>query len=83
MPSLTGLLWNRTGLLNNDVALFGLKEHVSVDVRQGFVLATEITPASHHDSPYLPLFVLPEVVIPLKRYSQISIMFAFFKGLST
>jgi len=43
--------------IKNDVALFGLKEHASVDVKQGFVLATEITPASHHDSPYLPLCV--------------------------
>ena len=43
--------------IKNDVAHFGLKEHVSVDIKQGFVLATEITPASHHDSPYLPLCV--------------------------
>jgi IS5 family transposase len=43
--------------VKNDVALFGLKEHASVDVKQGFVLATEMTPASHHDSPYLPLCV--------------------------
>jgi len=43
--------------IKNDVAHFGLKEHASVDVKQGFVLATEITPASHHDSPYLPLCV--------------------------
>jgi len=43
--------------IKNDVAHFGLKEHASVDVHQGFVLAIEITPASHHDSPYLPLCV--------------------------
>lgn len=43
--------------LKNNVALFGLKEHASVDIKQGFVLATEMTPASHHDSPYLPLCV--------------------------
>jgi len=43
--------------VKNDVALFGLKEHASVDVKQGFVLATEMTAASHHDSPYLPLCV--------------------------
>ncbi|MFH1974148.1 MAG: transposase [Pseudomonadota bacterium] len=43
--------------VKNDVAHFGLKEHASVDVKQGFVLATEITPASHHDNPYLPLCV--------------------------
>jgi len=43
--------------VKNDVPHFGLKEHASVDTRYGFVLATEITPASHHDSPYLPLCV--------------------------
>jgi len=35
----------------------GFKEHASVDVHHGFVLATEITPASFHDSPFLPLCV--------------------------
>jgi len=43
--------------VKNDVPHFGLKEHASVDTRYGFVLATEITPASHHDSPYLPLCI--------------------------
>jgi len=43
--------------VKNDVPHFGLKEHASVDVQYGFVLATEITPASYHDSPYLPLCV--------------------------
>jgi IS5 family transposase len=43
--------------IKNDVPHFGLKEHASVDTRYGFVLATEMTPASHHDSPYLPLCV--------------------------
>lgn len=43
--------------VKNDVALYGIKEHASVDIKQGFVLATEMTPASHHDSPYLPLCV--------------------------
>jgi IS5 family transposase len=43
--------------VKNNVALYGIKEHASVDVKHGFVLATEITPASHHDSPYLPLCV--------------------------
>jgi transposase, IS5 family len=40
-----------------DNPLFGLKEHAAVDTRHGFLLATEITPASHHDSPYLPLCI--------------------------
>jgi IS5 family transposase len=43
--------------IKNDVPHFGLKEHASVDTRYGFVLATEITPASCNDSPYLPLCV--------------------------
>jgi IS5 family transposase len=45
---------------------YGLKEHASlrpgsppgwkrVDVNNGLLLATELTPASHHESPYLPL----------------------------
>ena len=43
--------------VKNDKPHYGLKEHASVDTRYGFVLTTEITPASHHDSPYLPLCV--------------------------
>jgi IS5 family transposase len=43
--------------VKNEKLHYGLKEHASVDTRYGFVLATEITPASHHDSPYLPLGV--------------------------
>lgn len=43
--------------VKNNVPHYGLKEHASVDTRYGFVLATEITPASFHDSPYLPLCV--------------------------
>lgn len=43
--------------VRNQVPHFGLKEHASVDTRYGFVLATEMTPASFHDSPYLPLCV--------------------------
>ncbi len=39
--------------VKKDVSHYGLKEHASVDVDNGFILATEITPASHHDSPYL------------------------------
>jgi IS5 family transposase len=43
--------------VKNNVPHFGLKEHASVDIHYGFVLATEITPASHNDSSYLPLCV--------------------------
>jgi len=40
--------------VKNDEPHYGLKEHASVDVNNGFVLAATVTPASHHDSPYLP-----------------------------
>jgi IS5 family transposase len=43
--------------VKNDKPHFGLKEHAAVDVHHGFVLTTEITPASFHDSPFLPLCV--------------------------
>ena len=43
--------------VKNDIPHFGLQEHASIDTRYGFVLATEITPASCNDSPYLPLCV--------------------------
>jgi IS5 family transposase len=43
--------------VRNDIPHYGLKEHASVDTRYGFVLTTEITPASFHDSPYPPLCV--------------------------
>ena len=33
---------------------YGLKEHASVDINHGFVLATTLTPASVNDSQYLP-----------------------------
>ena len=41
-------------VVQNDEPHYGLKEHASVDVNNGFILATNMTPASHHDSPYLP-----------------------------
>ena len=41
-------------VVQNDIPHYGIKEHTSVDTENGFVLATMITPASHHDSPYLP-----------------------------
>lgn len=43
--------------VKNNIPHYGLKEHASVDACYGFILATEITPASFHDSPYLPLCV--------------------------
>jgi len=38
----------------DDKPHYGQKEHASVDVNNGFILATTVTPASHHESPYLP-----------------------------
>jgi IS5 family transposase len=40
--------------VKNDVPHYGLKEHTSVDTNHGFVLATTMTPASVHDTKYLP-----------------------------
>jgi IS5 family transposase len=44
--------------VKNDVPHYGLKEHASVDVNNGFVLATTLTPASDHDSKYLPYLAI-------------------------
>jgi len=43
--------------IKNNKLHFGLKEHATVDVRHGFLLATHLTPASHSDSRYLPLCI--------------------------
>jgi transposase, IS5 family len=43
--------------VKNSKPHYGLKEHASVDTNYGFVLATELTPASVHDSTYLPYCV--------------------------
>ena len=43
--------------VRNKVPHYGLKEHAAVDILHGFVLSTEITPASVHDSTYLPYSV--------------------------
>jgi IS5 family transposase len=40
--------------IKNHEPHYGLKEHASVDIDNGFILATTMSPASHHDSPYLP-----------------------------
>jgi IS5 family transposase len=44
--------------VKNDKPDFGLKEHVSVDVENGFVLGMTMTSASEHDSKYLPYLAL-------------------------
>jgi transposase, IS5 family len=43
--------------VKNDKPHYGLKEHASVDTNHGFVLSTELTPASVNDSIYLPYCV--------------------------
>lgn len=43
--------------VKNGIPHYGLKEHVSVDTTCGLVLATELTPASVHDSNWLPYCV--------------------------
>ena len=44
--------------VKNDEPHYGLKEHASVDVNNGFVLATTMTPASVHDTNYLPYLTI-------------------------
>ena len=39
--------------VKNDKPHYGLKEHASVDINHGFVLATTLTPASVNDTNYL------------------------------
>jgi IS5 family transposase len=43
--------------VKNNIPHYGLKEHACVDTNHGFVLATELTPASVNDSIYLPYCV--------------------------
>ena len=45
--------WTR----KNNTPHYGLKEHASVDTNHGFILSTDLTPASVHDSTYLPYCV--------------------------
>ncbi len=44
--------------IKNEEPHYGLKEHASVDVDNGFILATTLTPASDHDSKYLPYLAI-------------------------
>ena len=41
-------------IIKNDKPHYGLKEHAAVDVDHGFVLSTDLTPASVSDTIYLP-----------------------------
>jgi IS5 family transposase len=45
-------------VVRKDRLHYGLNEHTSVDVNNGFVLATILTPASEHDSNYLPYLAI-------------------------
>ena len=40
-------------VVQNDKPHYGLKEHASVDIKHGFILATTMTPASVNDTNYL------------------------------
>ena len=44
-------------VIKNDIPHYGLKEHASVDTVNGFILSTNLSPASHSDSIYLPYAV--------------------------
>jgi len=44
--------------VKNETLHYGLKEDATVDLKSGFVLATRMTPASVHDSNYLPYLTL-------------------------
>jgi len=56
-------------IVKNDKPHYGLKEHASVDVDYGFVLSTELTPASVSDSIYLPYCVATSchTEVPIKK----------------
>jgi len=45
-------------VIKNDKPHYGLKEHASVDINHGFILATILTPSSVHDTNYLPYCTL-------------------------
>jgi transposase, IS5 family len=45
-------------VVKNEKPHYGLKEHASVDVDNGFILATTLTPASESDSVYLPYLTI-------------------------
>ena len=52
--------------VKNDKPHFGLKEHAAVDTDNGLILSTLLTPASHHDSKYLPYAVSYSMHTPEK-----------------
>ncbi len=44
--------------IKNNEPHYGLKEHTSVDTKNGFILSTTLSPSSHNDSRYLPYAVI-------------------------
>jgi len=44
--------------IKNNKAHYGLKEHTSIDTKNGFILSTSLSPSSHNDSKYLPYTVI-------------------------
>jgi IS5 family transposase len=44
--------------IKNDEPHYGLKEHTSVDTKNGFIFSTTLSPSSHNDSRYLPHAVI-------------------------
>ena len=44
--------------IKNNKPHYGLKEHASVDTAHGLILSTNLSPASHNDSRYLPHAVI-------------------------
>jgi len=44
--------------IKSDSPHYGLKEHASVDIKNGLILATTLTEASIHDTNYLPYLTL-------------------------
>ena len=53
-------------VVKNNKPHYGLKEHASVDTNHGFVLSTDLTPASVNDSIYLPHCIAAQ--LPYRRF---------------
>jgi hypothetical protein len=64
--------------VKNGIPYYGLKEHVAVDANSGFVLTTELTPASVHDSAWLLWCVAANGIDALFRQRAFNIF--IFRG---
>jgi len=59
--------------VKNDTPVYGMKEHASIDVRSGLVLATVLSRASEHDTNYLQYVVIKSLhtkKMPPKVYTD-------------